>query len=147
MRVFKFAAGLAAGYVLGSRAGREKYDQIVASYQKLSGHPTVVQAQEKAKQALSSGANSAIAAADPTAPDSKPDTTPATDVTTAVVVEPVVVEPVVVDPVAVDPLVDPVADLTTPEPRPEADPVNVARRASRRKPSPANPAVLTDPID
>jgi hypothetical protein len=37
MRTFTFAAGLAAGYVLGARAGREKYEQIVTSFQKLNG--------------------------------------------------------------------------------------------------------------
>ena len=31
MAVMKFAVGLAAGYVLGSRAGREKYEQIVSA--------------------------------------------------------------------------------------------------------------------
>ena len=34
--IAKLAAGLAAGYVLGARAGREKYDQIVAVARKLS---------------------------------------------------------------------------------------------------------------
>jgi hypothetical protein len=37
MRTFTFAAGLAAGYVLGARAGREKYEQIVTGFQKLNG--------------------------------------------------------------------------------------------------------------
>jgi hypothetical protein len=33
--------GLAAGYVLGTRAGREKYDQIMESVQKLWNDPRV----------------------------------------------------------------------------------------------------------
>lgn len=37
MRTLTFAAGLAAGYVLGARAGREKYEQIVTGVQKLNG--------------------------------------------------------------------------------------------------------------
>ena len=69
MKILTLAAGLAAGYVLGSRAGREKYEQIVAQYQKLSGHPSVVQAQEKTKQALASRASEVITKLDPTAPD------------------------------------------------------------------------------
>jgi hypothetical protein len=55
MKVMTFAAGLAAGFVLGSRAGREKYEQIVAGARKVGDHPMVVQAQEKAKGLLSAG--------------------------------------------------------------------------------------------
>jgi hypothetical protein len=73
MRILTLAAGLAVGYVLGSRAGREKYDQIVAGYQKVSSHPTVVQTQEKAKATLSSGTSTAISKLDPTAPDTQPE--------------------------------------------------------------------------
>lgn len=39
-----FLTGLAAGFVLGSRAGREKYEEIRASAQKLWEHPTVQEA-------------------------------------------------------------------------------------------------------
>lgn len=73
MRIFKLAAGLATGYVLGSRAGREKYELIVAQYQKISGHPSVVQAQERTKQALSSRTSEVITKLDPTTPDSTPE--------------------------------------------------------------------------
>ncbi|MEV6350964.1 hypothetical protein [Actinoplanes sp. NPDC051851] len=55
MKVFKLAVGFAAGYVLGTRAGREKYEQIAATARKASTHPTVVQAQEKAKALLATG--------------------------------------------------------------------------------------------
>lgn len=72
MRVFKLAAGLATGYVLGSRAGREKYEQIVAQYQKVSSHPSVVQAQERTKQALTARAGGVITKLDPTAPNATP---------------------------------------------------------------------------
>jgi hypothetical protein len=37
MRVLKLGAGLAVGYVLGSRAGREKYEQIVTGVRRLTG--------------------------------------------------------------------------------------------------------------
>ncbi|MEU8659246.1 hypothetical protein [Actinoplanes philippinensis] len=39
-----FLTGLAAGFVMGSRAGREKYEEIRASAQKLWEHPTVQEA-------------------------------------------------------------------------------------------------------
>lgn len=36
-----FLAGVATGYVLGARAGRERYDQILRSYRRVADHPTV----------------------------------------------------------------------------------------------------------
>ena len=39
-----FITGLAAGFVLGSRAGREKYEEITASAKKVWEHPTVQEA-------------------------------------------------------------------------------------------------------
>lgn len=36
-----FVAGVAVGYVLGTRAGRERYEQIVATAQKIRQNPTV----------------------------------------------------------------------------------------------------------
>ena len=39
-----FITGLAAGFVLGSRAGREKYEEIRASAKKVWEHPTVQEA-------------------------------------------------------------------------------------------------------
>jgi|SwirhisoilCB1_FD_contig_31_5132185_length_399_multi_3_in_0_out_0_1 hypothetical protein len=55
MKVLTLAAGVAVGYVLGSRAGREKYDQIVETYHKVSGQPAVVRAQDKAKELIDTG--------------------------------------------------------------------------------------------
>ncbi len=40
--------------VLGSRAGRDKYEQIVAAARKAQDHPVVTQVQDKAKELLSS---------------------------------------------------------------------------------------------
>ena len=34
-----YVAVLAAGYVLGTKAGRERYEQIVGTYKTLTGHP------------------------------------------------------------------------------------------------------------
>jgi hypothetical protein len=39
-----FLTGMAVGYVLGTRAGRERYDQIVAAAKKLMDSPTVHEA-------------------------------------------------------------------------------------------------------
>ncbi|MGA5303698.1 hypothetical protein ACPCHT_27495 [Nucisporomicrobium flavum] len=39
-----FITGLAAGFVLGSRAGREKYEEITANARKVWEHPTVQEA-------------------------------------------------------------------------------------------------------
>ena len=39
-----FIGGLAAGFVLGSRAGREKYEEIRTSAKKVWEHPTVQEA-------------------------------------------------------------------------------------------------------
>ena len=36
-----FVLGLAVGYVLGTRAGRERYEQIVRAYRTLVDHPLV----------------------------------------------------------------------------------------------------------
>lgn len=36
-----FLLGVATGYVLGSRAGRQRYEQIVRAYRQLKDHPMV----------------------------------------------------------------------------------------------------------
>ena len=36
-----FLLGAAAGYVLGARAGRDRYDQIIEAYRKFVDHPMV----------------------------------------------------------------------------------------------------------
>ena len=37
--VIGYVAVLAAGYVLGTKAGRERYEQLVGTYRTLTGHP------------------------------------------------------------------------------------------------------------
>jgi hypothetical protein len=37
----KFLLGAAAGYVLGAKAGRGRYEQIVRTYRKIADHPLV----------------------------------------------------------------------------------------------------------
>ena len=77
MKVFKLATGLAVGYVLGARAGRDKYEQIVATARKAQNHPAVAQVQDKAKQLLSSASTSS-------APDTDTDPELTTTFTSAV---------------------------------------------------------------
>ena len=54
-----FLGGLAAGFVLGARAGREKYEEIVATARKVKEHPTVQEArgvvQEQANRLVTEG--------------------------------------------------------------------------------------------
>ncbi|GAA2985016.1 YtxH domain-containing protein [Streptomyces fulvorobeus] len=45
-----FIAGLALGYVLGTRAGRERYEQLKRSAQQLAQNPAVRNAAESAAQ-------------------------------------------------------------------------------------------------
>ncbi|MCL3837217.1 hypothetical protein [Aeromicrobium duanguangcaii] len=47
----KFLVGIGAGYVLGSRAGRERYDQIVEKAQSLWKNPKVQDATHKVQDA------------------------------------------------------------------------------------------------
>jgi hypothetical protein len=44
-----FVIGFAAGYVLGAKAGRPRYEQIVRQWHALTGRPEVRQAAEAAK--------------------------------------------------------------------------------------------------
>ncbi|WP_016906623.1 hypothetical protein [Streptomyces xiaopingdaonensis] len=45
-----FAAGLAVGYVLGSKAGRERYEQLAAATRRIAENPAVRNAGEAAVQ-------------------------------------------------------------------------------------------------
>ncbi|MCY1136540.1 hypothetical protein OWR29_00915 [Actinoplanes sp. Pm04-4] len=62
MRVIKLATGLAIGYVLGSRAGREKYDQIVATARK-ARRSASTPAQDEPGTAPAAGADEPAASA------------------------------------------------------------------------------------
>ena len=39
--MLRFLLGAAVGYVLGARAGHERYELLRRTYQRISGHPTV----------------------------------------------------------------------------------------------------------
>jgi len=56
---FKWLAGFGAGYVLGTRAGRERYDQIAQRAQQLWGDPRVQDKAGRATQALKEKADQA----------------------------------------------------------------------------------------
>ena len=65
MRKLTFAIGLVTGYVLGARAGRERYEQIAKTVRGLTSHPAVVKARStartKAKGVVGAGVNAATA--------------------------------------------------------------------------------------
>ena len=61
MRTMTFAAGLAAGYVLGAKAGRERYDQISAAARRLSEQPLISQTQSALKDAAQNTGQAAAA--------------------------------------------------------------------------------------
>ncbi|MFC1416401.1 YtxH domain-containing protein [Streptacidiphilus cavernicola] len=59
MRKLTFIAGLALGYVLGTRAGRERYEQLSKAAHDLAQAPTVQSATRNAKQAAGTAAGKA----------------------------------------------------------------------------------------
>jgi hypothetical protein len=59
MRKLTFIAGLALGYVLGTRAGRERYEQLRKTARDLSQTPAVQSATRNAKQAAGTAAGKA----------------------------------------------------------------------------------------
>jgi hypothetical protein len=50
-----FLVGFGAGYVLGAKAGTERYEQLRRLYENLSSSPAVRRATGKAKSAASTG--------------------------------------------------------------------------------------------
>ncbi|QVQ53575.1 hypothetical protein J4H86_07485 [Spiractinospora alimapuensis] len=48
-----FVAGLAVGYVLGTKAGRTRYEQIVRATQRVAGSPTARQAANRVSAGFS----------------------------------------------------------------------------------------------
>jgi hypothetical protein len=73
MRKVTFLAGLALGYVLGTRAGRERYEQLRKAARDLSQTPAVQSATRNAKQAAGSAAGRAADAAAGKVGDRLPD--------------------------------------------------------------------------
>ena len=58
---FGLAIGLAAGYVLGTRAGRERYAQIERAARSIWGSAPAVRAREEVSSAVPSMVHSAVA--------------------------------------------------------------------------------------
>lgn len=56
MKKLSLAAAVGVGYVLGTRAGRERYEQIKAGAQKVANNPTVQNAATKAGDAITAKA-------------------------------------------------------------------------------------------
>ena len=52
--------GFAAGYVLGSKAGRQRYEQIRRAWAQLSGSPTVARATERTREVAGESAKRAL---------------------------------------------------------------------------------------
>jgi hypothetical protein len=59
----KLVAGLAAGYVLGARAGRERYERIVEASRRLAERPEVREFTGKVRAGLGAGLEKAAATA------------------------------------------------------------------------------------
>ena len=64
MRLLTLAAGVAVGYVLGTRAGREKYNQIVHEAKAVKANPSLDQVQRSVRQLTTEPAPAVTAAAD-----------------------------------------------------------------------------------
>jgi len=62
MKKLTLIAGLGIGYVLGARAGRERYEQIRGRAKKLASNPTVQSAAGKAQETVTTQASAAASA-------------------------------------------------------------------------------------
>lgn len=56
MKKLTLLIGIAIGYVLGSRAGRERFEQIRSGARKVAGNPTVQSAASKAQETVAAQA-------------------------------------------------------------------------------------------
>ena len=105
MGLISTATLLGAGYLLGARAGTDRYHQIVAAARRLAARPEL----QPYLESLSNHLPPPSSAAAPVAGNIAPNTGPISSATD-LPVEPVPVEPEPVEPVPVDPVaVDPVA--------------------------------------
>lgn len=63
MKKLSLLLGVGVGYVLGTRAGRGRYEQIKAQAQKIAGNPKVQDAAHKAQDAVVTQATAAAGVA------------------------------------------------------------------------------------
>ncbi len=61
MRIFTLAVGFAAGYVMGSKAGRQRYEQIRRTASDFMHTPVVSDAQARVKELAERGAETVAA--------------------------------------------------------------------------------------
>lgn len=61
MRKLTFTTGLVMGYVLGTRAGRGRYEQITKIVRAVHGRPAAVKARSGAKGMISEGVGAVTA--------------------------------------------------------------------------------------
>jgi hypothetical protein len=52
--------GFGAGYVLGSKAGRERYEEIRRAWQRFTGNPTVQTVLERSREVVEAGAGKSL---------------------------------------------------------------------------------------
>jgi hypothetical protein len=62
MKKLTLLIGVGVGYVLGTRAGRERYEQIRGGVKKLASNPTVQSAAGKAQDTVTTQASAAASA-------------------------------------------------------------------------------------
>jgi hypothetical protein len=62
MKKLTLLAGLGVGYVLGARAGRERYEQIRSRAKRIASNPTVQSAAGKAQETVTTQATAAASA-------------------------------------------------------------------------------------
>ena len=101
IRKLTLAVGFSAGYVLGAKAGKERYDQIEAKVRELLGQPAVQDFTNKASTSASAAADKAKATVNDKVSavgdkvGSSSDTTPSTSTSTSTM--PITDDVVVVD--------------------------------------------------
>jgi hypothetical protein len=69
MKKLPLLAAAAVGYVLGTRAGRERYEQIRSGARKVAGNPRVQAASTRAQEAVKDTVTAAVNTAVTTASD------------------------------------------------------------------------------
>ena len=55
-----FAVGMGIGYVLGAKAGRQRYEDLRRWYQQIAGNPNVQRAAERTKDVATEGAKKGL---------------------------------------------------------------------------------------
>ena len=63
--------GLGAGYVLGSKAGRERYEELKASWDQFVGNPSVQRMVSKGREVVETGTEKGIRAVETAGEDVK----------------------------------------------------------------------------